>query len=48
VANSYFDEHDDAAETVNWVQKAGQRGVALSGDITDRAHCRSLAEEMVR
>jgi len=48
VAISYMDEHVDAAETVRWVQKAGQRGVALAGDITDRAHCRSLVEETVR
>jgi NAD(P)-dependent dehydrogenase (short-subunit alcohol dehydrogenase family) len=48
VAISYLDEHDDAADTVRWVEKAGRRGVALPGDITDRAHCRSLVEETVR
>ena len=48
VALSYLDGHDDAAETLRWVEKAGRRGVALPGDITDRAHCRALVDETVR
>ena len=48
VAVAYSDEHDAAAETVRWVEKAGQRAVALPGDITDRLHCRALVADTVR
>ena len=44
VAISYLDESDDARETIRWIEKAGRRALALPGDITDRAFCRSLAQ----
>ncbi len=44
VAISYLDESEDAAETVEWIRKAGRRALALPGDISNRAHCRSLAD----
>ena len=47
VAISYLDESDDAAGTVGWIEKAGRRALALPGDISDRAHCRSLARTVV-
>ena len=47
VAISYLDESRDAAETIGWIEKAGRRALALPGDITDRAFCRSLAQSVV-
>jgi NAD(P)-dependent dehydrogenase (short-subunit alcohol dehydrogenase family) len=45
VAISYYNEHDDARETVAWVEKAGRQALALPGDLQDPAHCRSLVEQ---
>ena len=47
VAISYLDESREAAGTVGWIEKAGRRALALPGDITDRAFCRSLAQSVV-
>lgn len=33
---AYFDEHDDARETVRLVEEAGRRCVAVAGDIGDQ------------
>jgi NAD(P)-dependent dehydrogenase (short-subunit alcohol dehydrogenase family) len=48
VAIAYFDEHGDASETVRWVEKAGRRGLALAGDLTDRDHCVAVVEQVVQ
>ncbi|HEX6970040.1 MAG TPA: SDR family oxidoreductase [Micromonosporaceae bacterium] len=45
---SYYDEHDDAAETAQLVESAGPAAVAVPGDITDENHCRSIIEHAVR
>jgi len=45
---SYFDEHEDAAETARWVEKAGRRVAVVAGDIKEEAHCRSLVETAVK
>jgi NAD(P)-dependent dehydrogenase (short-subunit alcohol dehydrogenase family) len=37
-------EEVDAADTVEWVEKAGRRAVSVAGDIQDADHCRSLVE----
>jgi hypothetical protein len=39
---AYLNEHDDAEETKTWVEKAGQKCLLISGDITDEAHCQEL------
>jgi NAD(P)-dependent dehydrogenase (short-subunit alcohol dehydrogenase family) len=39
VAFSYLDEDDDAAETKRLVEAAGRRCLAISGDLSDEAHC---------
>lgn len=44
---SYLDEHDDARETANWVEKAGRRAVVIAGDVSEEAHCRALVERTV-
>lgn len=45
---SYLDEDEDARETVEWVEKAGRRAVAVPGDIKHPEHCRSLVEAAVK
>jgi NAD(P)-dependent dehydrogenase (short-subunit alcohol dehydrogenase family) len=47
VAISYLDEHEDAAETRRWVERAGRRAVTLAGDITTEQHCRHLVDRTV-
>ena len=44
---SYLDEHDDAQETLRWIEQAGRRGVTIAGDIGDAAHCRRLVDTAV-
>src|SRR5690242_3405222 len=41
---SYFNEEQDAQETRQWVEKAGRKAVAMTGDIQDEAHCGRLVE----
>jgi len=43
---SYLDEHEDAQETVRWVEKAGRRAAAAPGDISEEAHCQALVERV--
>lgn len=47
VAVAYLDEHEDARETADWVEKAGRKHVLLPGDIRDPAHCRALITRAV-
>jgi NAD(P)-dependent dehydrogenase (short-subunit alcohol dehydrogenase family) len=44
---AYLNEHEDAEETVRWVEKAGRKAVAAPGDVADPAHCRALVERAV-
>ncbi|MFT0858733.1 SDR family oxidoreductase [Ancylobacter sp. G4_0304] len=44
---SYLDEHEDARETQELVEKAGRTAVLVPGDIQDPAHCRALVEKAV-
>jgi NAD(P)-dependent dehydrogenase (short-subunit alcohol dehydrogenase family) len=37
-------EEADAADTVEWVEKAGRRAISVAGDIQDPEHCRELVE----
>jgi NAD(P)-dependent dehydrogenase (short-subunit alcohol dehydrogenase family) len=45
---SYLDEHDDARDTADWVEKAGREAVLVPGDIADAAHCRSIIDQAVQ
>lgn len=47
VAISYLNEHEDARETVRWVEEAGGRSLAMDGDLQDPTHCQSLVERTV-
>jgi NAD(P)-dependent dehydrogenase (short-subunit alcohol dehydrogenase family) len=39
---AYLDEHDDARETADWVERAGRKAVLVPGDLADAAHCRGV------
>ena len=47
VSIAYYNEHEDARETMRWVKKAGRTGTSLAGDLTDRAHCLDVVKEAV-
>lgn len=47
VAFAYFDEHDDARDTVEWIEEAGRTAFALDGDLTGREHCRDVVRRSV-
>ncbi|HEY9723314.1 MAG TPA: SDR family oxidoreductase [Oscillatoriaceae cyanobacterium] len=47
VAIAYYDEHSDAQETMRWVREAGRRGLAISGDLAQRSHCREVVRQAV-
>lgn len=44
VAIAYYDEEEDARETVRWIEDAGRRALALPGDLRDPEHCRHVVE----
>jgi NAD(P)-dependent dehydrogenase (short-subunit alcohol dehydrogenase family) len=44
---SYLNEHEDAQETREWVERAGRRAVLIPGDLADPAHCRSVIDSAV-
>ena len=48
VAIAYLEEHDDAKDTVDWIERAGRQSLSVAGDITDEKHCQRLIEETVR
>ena len=45
---SYYNEHEDAAETRRLVEDAGRRCLLVPGDVKDPAHCRKLVDEAVK
>ncbi len=45
---SYYNEHEDAAETRRLVESAGRRCLLVPGDIKDAAHCRKLVDDAVK
>jgi NAD(P)-dependent dehydrogenase (short-subunit alcohol dehydrogenase family) len=44
VAVSYYNEHEDAEETRDWVEKAGSRALLFPGDLENPAHCKEVVE----
>lgn len=48
VAIAYLDEHEDAKETIQRVEKAGRRGLSLAGDVGDPEQCLRFVDETVR
>jgi NAD(P)-dependent dehydrogenase (short-subunit alcohol dehydrogenase family) len=47
VAIGYLDEHDDARDTAQLVEKAGRKAILIPGDIGQPAFCRDLVEQAV-
>jgi NAD(P)-dependent dehydrogenase (short-subunit alcohol dehydrogenase family) len=47
VVISYLDEHDDAQETAQYVEKAGRRAVQVAGDLSRPEACRELVARTV-
>ncbi|NTJ43929.1 glucose 1-dehydrogenase [Agrobacterium larrymoorei] len=48
VVISYLNEDEDAKDTVKWVEDAGRKAIAVSGDITSEDHCKALVEQTVQ
>ena len=44
---SYLNEHEDAKETAQYVQEAGQRAVLMDGDLAQPQHCRDIVARAV-
>jgi NAD(P)-dependent dehydrogenase (short-subunit alcohol dehydrogenase family) len=42
VAIAYLSESEDAADTVEWIEKAGRKALAFPGDLSDPDHCREV------
>lgn len=47
VAISYYDEHEDAEETVRWIEKAGRKAFSIAGDLQDPEHCSEVVRRTV-
>ncbi len=45
VAFVYLEEDEDAAETVEWIEKAGRKSLSVRGDIQDAEFCRHLVQQ---
>ncbi|NYJ07957.1 SDR family oxidoreductase [Petropleomorpha daqingensis] len=39
---SYLDEHEDAKDTARYVEEAGRKCVLVAGDLSDRAHAKTI------
>ena len=44
---SYLSEHEDAKDTARYVEEAGRKCVLVPGDISDRAHCKTIIPKAV-
>src|SRR3954452_19780277 len=44
---SYLSEHDDAKETARYVEEAGRKCVLVAGDLSDRAHAKTIVPKAV-
>jgi NAD(P)-dependent dehydrogenase (short-subunit alcohol dehydrogenase family) len=44
---SYLNEHEDAQDTARYVEDAGRKCVLVAGDISDRAHARTIIPKAV-
>ena len=45
VVISYLDEHEDAKDTAQLVEAAGQQALLIAGDIMQAEHCRSIVAQ---
>ncbi len=47
VCVAYYESHEDADETLRWIQAAGRKAKKLSADLTDPTNCKRIVEETV-
>ena len=47
IALAYWEEHEDAKETANWVEQAGRQCLLLPGDLADKAVCQDTVAKTV-
>jgi NAD(P)-dependent dehydrogenase (short-subunit alcohol dehydrogenase family) len=47
VAISYYNEHDDAHDTAEWVTRAGRKVLVMDGDLREPGHCKEIVERTV-
>jgi NAD(P)-dependent dehydrogenase (short-subunit alcohol dehydrogenase family) len=47
VVISYLDEEEDAADTAEWVKRAGRKAPLVSGDLSAPVHCREVIDTAV-
>jgi hypothetical protein len=47
VAIAYLNEHDDAQDTLRWIQRAGRKSLAIQGDLSNAAHCKEVVHQVV-
>lgn len=47
VCISYLNEHEDARDTADYIQKAGRKAVLIPGDISDHKHCQAIIDKTV-
>ena len=45
---SYLNEEQDAADTADWVRRAGRTACVVGGDLSSREHCREVIATAVR
>jgi hypothetical protein len=45
---AYLNEHDDARDTADWVEKADRKAVLASGELNDPEHCRAVIRQAVQ
>lgn len=41
---AYLNENDDAKNVARYIEEAGRKCVLVPGDLSNRAHCHSVAE----
>src|ERR671939_149022 len=44
---AYLDEHEDAKDTARYVEEAGRKCVLVAGDLSDRAHAKTIIPKAV-
>jgi len=47
IAITYLNEHKDAQETVRLIEKEGQQGIAIAGDIGSEKACRNMVGDTI-
>jgi NAD(P)-dependent dehydrogenase (short-subunit alcohol dehydrogenase family) len=45
VAIAYLNEHEDAKETIKWIEEAGRKAFSIAGDLSEHAHCQRVVSQ---